>query len=50
MQSLAYVPEKFPFTTKNPELLESINKVLKSYTEPYTTPLSEEAKGKFFIK
>lgn len=46
MESVAYVPEKFPFSTKDPELLEEINKVIKSYTTP--TPVPEQVKGIIF--
>lgn len=45
MQAAAFTPEKFPFTTKDPELLEEINKVFKSYNEPNMASVTEQAKG-----
>ena len=43
MQAVAYVPEKFPYTTKDAEMLAEIEKIIKSYTNP--PALTDQAKG-----
>ena len=48
MQAAGFIPEKFPFTTKNPELLEAINEIIarhKDSGESTIASLPEQTQG-----